>query len=290
MERIRPGRTFRTYFVASMAFALLVLVAGYRTLMAGCPEHAANPGLECLLVPTHADLGMHLAGYVFVGTVLAGIAVSLAVWRRQWSGLRSLRLQLPVSSSSSTRFDRLTAHLGLQDRVSLLDSASPLCFCLGLFRPRIFISTGLVEILSDEECEALLLHEKCHLESRDPLKMLVGRLTVLTMALFPVLRDIFKRYLREKEVAADERAVRYQGHNRGIAGALVKLLELEVPTNPSSIMAAGAGEALSYRIDRLSGQTIPRQPLPSLWHVVASAFVVTVTLGALLLPLSGYHP
>lgn len=290
MERMHPGSTFRTHLVASAAFASLVLVAGYRTIMAGCPEHVDNPGLECLLVPTHTDLGIHLASYIFVGTVLAGIAVSLVLWRRQWSGLALLRLQLPVTSSSGRGFERLTAYLGLQDRVSLVDSAAPLCFCLGLFRPRIFISTGLVEMLTEEECEALLLHERYHLESRDPLKMLVGRLTVLAMVLFPVLRDTFERYLREKEVAADESAVRHQGHSRGIAGALVKLLELEVPTNPSPSMAAGAGEALSYRIDRLSGQTIPRQPLVSLWHVVASIFVVAVTLAALLLPLTGYHP
>lgn len=290
MAGTRPGRTFRTYSVASTTLAFLMLLAGYRTIMAGCPEHVNNPGLECLLVPTHTDLGIHLASYIFVGMVLAGIVVSLAVWRRQWSGLTSLRLQLPVSSSSGTGFGQLTAHLGLQDRVSLLDSASPLCFCLGLFRPRIFISTGLVEILTEEECEALLLHEEYHLKSRDPLKILVGRLTVLAMVVFPVLRDIFERYLREKEVAADESAVRHQGHSRGIASALVKLLELEVPTNPSPAMAAGADEALSYRIDRLSGQTTPRQPLLSLWRIVASVFVVGVTLAALLLPLTGYHP
>jgi len=55
----------------------------YQTVLAGCPEGQTGIDLICLFVPTHTDLGIHLLGYVFLGTMLLGASLSLVSWCRQ---------------------------------------------------------------------------------------------------------------------------------------------------------------------------------------------------------------
>ena len=289
MRGMYPNRAFKVLIGAGAILALLLGAAAYRAILAGCPDSAVKIDLTCLFLPTHTDLGIHLLSYAFIGTILLGASFWLVLWHRQRTGMALFTRNLVVLRASDSELELLTLRLGLKDKVSLLDSEVPLCFCAGFISPHIYLSRGMIDRLTTEQLEALLLHEKHHLENYDPLKTLLGRLVASALFFIPVLPDIFKRYLIEKEIAADQKAIRQQGHYRGIAGALNKLLR-EHSTVPAKGWAVGGAEALEYRIDNLLGrppQDIHHIPLR---HIITSFLITTVFVVTILVPLPGSHP
>lgn len=284
-----PTRTFKALIGTGAMLSLLLVAAVCRAVLAGCPNGWAESDLACLFLPTHTDLGIHLLSYAFAGMILLGTYSGLAVWHRQWTRMHSLTRNLALLRTPAGELERLARRLGLKDKVHLLDCKATLCFCAGFISPRIYLSRGIVEKLAPEELEALLLHEKHHLKNYDPLKILLGRLVVSALFFLPVLPDILRRYLIEEEIAADRSAIRYQGHNRGIAGALGKLLPEESGTVAGVLVASATG-ALEYRIDYLTGHTpqhIPFIPIPRL---VASLLITALIMATILAPLSASHP
>ncbi len=289
MRAMYPDRTFKVLIGAGAILALLLGVAAYRVILAGCPENHIMSTLACLFLPTHTDIGVHLLSYAFMGTILLGIFSGVALWCRQWTKTRLLTRKLAQLRVPDSELEPLTRCLGLKDKVHLLDSEVPLCFCTGFISPRIYISRGMVGKLVPQELEALLLHEKRHLENYDPLKMLLGRLVVIALFFIPVLRDILERYLVDKEIAADRSAIQYQGHYRGIAGTLEKLLQAH-STIPAGGLAAGGADALSYRIDHLMGHASQRGHRIPIFHFVTSFLITAFILATIVAPLSGSHP
>lgn len=269
--------------------ALLLGVAAYRTILAGCPESYNMSTFACLFLPTHTDPGIHLLSYALMGMILSGTFSGLVLWRRQWAKMRLLTGKLAQLRIPDSKLNALTRRLDLKDKVHLLDSKVPLCFCAGFISPRIYISRGMMKKLVPQELEALLIHEKRHLENYDPLKILLGRLVTAVLFFIPVLRDILKHYLIDKEIAADRSAIQYQGHYRGIAGVLGKLLQ-EHSAIPAAGLVAGGADALSYRIDHLMGHTSqPGLRIP-ISHLVTSFLITAFILATIVVPLSSSHP
>ncbi len=291
MRTISPNRTFKVLIGVSVTLALLLGIATYRTILVGCPDGGDKIDLACLFLPTHTDIGVHLISYAFIGTILLGVFSGLVLWRRQWTKTRRLTGKLAQLRVRDSELESLTRGLGLEDKVHLLYSRVPLCFCAGFISPRIYISRGMVEKLVPQELEALLIHEKCHLENYDPLKILLGRLVSAALFLIPALRDILKHYLIDKEIAADRSAIQYQGHYRGIAGALEKLLQ-EHSTIPAEGLSSvvGGAEALSYRIDHLMGHKPQRRLRITIPHLFISFLTMALILVAIIAPLSSTHP
>ncbi len=269
--------------------ALLLGVAVSRAVLAGCPDDHNVSTLACLFLPTHTDLGIHLLSYILLGTILLSITVGLVLWRRQWTGMRRLTGSLALLSAPDGDLKPLTRRLGLEDKVQLLDFEAPLCFCAGFISPHLYLSRWITENLTPEQLEALLLHEKYHLENYHPLKVLLGRLVVATIFFIPVLRDMLERYLIDKEIAADRSAIQYQGHRRGLAGVLDKLVQ-ERSSTPIEGLAVGATDALEYRIEYLMGHAPQRVRPISFPHLVTSFLATAFILATILVPLSGSHP
>ncbi len=289
MRVMYPDRAFKVLIGASVTLSLLLGVAAYRAILSGCPDGGGKINFACLFLPTHTDIGVHLLSYAFMGTILLGTFSGLVLWRRQWTKMRLLTRKLAQLRVPDSELKALTRCLGLKDKVHLLDSKVPLCFCAGFISPRIYISRGMVEKLVPQELEALLIHEKRHLENYDPLKILLGRLIAAALFFIPVLRDILEHYLIDKEIAADRSAIQYQGHYRGIAGVLEKLLQ-EHSAIPAEGLVVGGAEALSYRIDHLRGHTSQRGlriPIP---HFATSFLIIALILATIVVPLPSSHP
>jgi Zn-dependent protease with chaperone function len=286
---MHPSRTFSILIGMGTLLALLLGTAAVRSVLAGSPIGLGEVDLVCLFLPTHADAGIHLLSYAFMGTTLLGTSFWFVSWRRQWTKTRSLTRNLALLYAPDTELESSARRLGLRDKVHLIDSEATLCFCAGFISPRIYLSRMMTEKLTPEELEALLLHEKYHLEHHDPLKVLLGRLVVSTLFFIPVLKDVLKRYLIEKEIAADRGAIQYQGHRRGLAGALQKLVQ-ERSTASAESLAVGGEEALSHRIDYLmrhAPQQVHPIPLP---RFLTSSLITAIILITILVPLPGSHP
>ena len=164
-------------------------------------EHLAVPAAnaQAIALLVLATLGISV---VLAGTY--GAIVVLAAGRR-------LRRALPV-------LDRLPGH----DHVWVILGDRPHAFCTGLLSPNVYITTGALRELGDEELEAVIAHEQMHRMRRDPLRIACARVLGEALFFLPVLRRLTARYCTLAELAADEHAVAaFDGDTAPLAGAML---------------------------------------------------------------------
>lgn len=285
---MHQNRTYKLLLISSFAAAALLGAALLRTALADCPDGCGERMVMCLFVPSEFDLGTHLMSYCFFGASLLSAATGILLWRRQFTGFHRMTMNLARLEVPTGELAPLARRLGLEGRLCVVDSETPLSFCAGFRRPRIYISRGMVDELNEEELEALLIHERHHVANRVPLKILTGRFLSSILFFIPFFRDLFERYLVQEEIAADESAIQRQGHQRGIAGVLEKLLPQQV-LDPVPGFAAGASGALARRIDHLLGKETGGDRHFRLLHTAISVAVTTFILAAVLHPSTAQH-
>ncbi len=265
MKIVRPNRASNVVFGFG---ALLVFLGGaaiWHTLIDGNSLDCSLKGVICLFIPDRSDWYIHLISYTLMLPFMLALFVWFSSWRKHWLHLNMLTRNLKTLLITDPKLDKIIRNLGLTHRVSLLDSTDYLCFCACLTFPHIYVSRAVVETLNDTELEALLLHEKYHLQNHDPLRIMLGRLTVSSFVVMPVLKDLFERFLVRKEIAADQFAIRYQGNQRGIAGALRKLLQEQTGSDAAGFGVSGTEalkERLNYLLGRQDPETLPLAHIP----------------------------
>lgn len=274
----RPDHTFALLAGLSIALIGAISWSTHHLLLAGAPAYAVGgawPGATCLLLPLGNDLAPHLASYAFMLAMLVGAAAGFRAVLRQARSTRALLATcLAVRSLHPDALAQLQRRLGLRDRLDVVDFPEPIAFCYGTIRPRVLISTGLIDLLPSRELEAVLLHEREHLRRLDPLKVAVGKLFVSTGFFVPVLGALYRRFLVEKELAADRAVIAAQGDEAGLGAALIRLVERRATLQPP--FSAGASDALEARIDALVGDPVRRS-----LQVGASGFAVSLVVACL---------
>lgn len=101
-----------------------------------------------------------------------------------------------------------------------LDTAT--AFTVGVFRPRVIVSDSLVRLLTAEELEAVLVHEREHQRRRDPAAFGLARTVARANFVVPMFGHLADRLVLSAETAADAAAVRQSG-TRTLVAALAKL-------------------------------------------------------------------
>lgn len=168
------------------------------------------------------------------------------------------------------RLERELRRLGPVDGVArghVVDDDAPHAFCIGLVRPRIYVTRGALAILGDDEAAAVLAHEAHHARRRDPLRLLVVRALAEGLFFLPAVRRLPERYAALAELAADEAAAGASGGRRALASAL-----LAFDAHPSPAAVGIAPERVAHLLGRR-----PRWELPALVLLGAA-----VTIGALI--------
>jgi Zn-dependent protease with chaperone function len=235
MSRAQRGAT-RTYRLGlGLAAVGLVVTAGvFIALLAvlsirPAPAHEIGVLGQRLAVPAAnaqaiALLLLATLGISIVLAVAHGVIVVLTAHRR-------LRRRLPV-------LDRLPGH----DHVWVILGDRPQAFCMGLLRPRIYVSTAALDELGEQQLDAVLAHEHLHRLRRDPLRIISGRVLGEALFFLPALRRLSARYCALAELAADEYAVTTLGGDASpLAGAM---------------LAFADGGIDPERVDHISGRTL----------------------------------
>jgi Zn-dependent protease with chaperone function len=144
-------------------------------------------------------------------------------------------------------------------QVVLIQSPQPIAFCFGFLRPRICLSTSLIELLSPPQLQAALLHENYHRLRFDPLRILLIEAIGTALFFLPVIQEWRTLYKIKLELDADRYAVDRVG-KPALAGALHRLLSYAtVPISVPSVITAGIS-ANSARIAALLGErSAPQQ-------------------------------
>jgi Zn-dependent protease with chaperone function len=191
------------------------------------------------------------------GVVGAGTLVGIVAVRRQLRATHRLVQHIHrVRRVPDHAVREASNRIGLTNRVDVVEEATPFSFAYGPWRPRVAISTGLLDIASPEELDAVLEHERYHVRSLDPLKMLVAHSAPRAFFFLPALRDYRRRYLVGRELAADQRAVAAHG-THALAGALYKAVRGPVWSEVSTAAAIGGDELLDVRIAQLEAGREP---------------------------------
>jgi len=166
----------------------------------------------------------------------------------------------------------------------VLDAAQPLLALIGLLRPRLIVSRGLLQSLSAQELDAALTHEQAHRSSRDNLKRLLLLLAPDTLPFFNPLRALEPTWGKFTEWAADDCAAAGNPQRAlSLAAALLRVARVgSTPTLPylsTSLLARDCD--LEIRVDRL----LHPAALPKRSRLRFRAVVVfgALAVGALLL-------
>ena len=206
-------------------------------------------GVALAAVLSALGAGLSLAtdhGAGVVGALALAVTAVVAV-RLLVSGHRVGTSLRAVRRHHREQLDLLATPPGEQrPGISVLETEQPLAYCVpGVQASRVVVSSGAVGLLTPEELDAVLAHERAHLRARHD----------LVLEAFSVLHQAFPRWvssaaaLREVrtlvEVLADRAASRQHGA-RPVARALVSLAGAPAPD-----AALGAGGALLMRLELL---------------------------------------
>lgn len=197
--------------------------------------------------------------------VLAGVLFGIVVFtmiRQVWRTLHYAELLLANSQSTfPPSLETSASQLGI-DRAALVlvNTPQPFALCFGFLKPRICLSTGLVELLSPTQLRAALWHEDYHRQHYDPLRILL--LEAIRTALFflPVAQELCTLLKIKLELDADRYAVGKAG-KAALAGALHRLLTTSAwPIQ--GVVTAGLS-ANSARIAAILGERSTPQSISS---------------------------
>ncbi len=256
---VRSARSFYRLNVGVGAVALLAVAVGLGVSLRAIDFSGlslADVAAACrrVLLP-----GVSVAGVL----VLLLASVSLAVLGL---GVRSLVRQLRTRRDFVRGVRVIGSPVGCPHGTLLIEDPRPQAFCTGYLRPRVYVSTGTLELLDEAEAGAVLAHEEHHAFRRDPLRMLL--VEVLGDALFflPIMRRLRERYRTLAELAADEAALGAAGEAAPLASALLTFGQTSQP---------GVVGIAPERVDHLLGER-PRWELPV--SVLVGALVTIAVL------------
>ncbi len=141
----------------------------------------------------------------------------------------------------------LIKSLNLKDKVVLIDDKRPFAMVLGFFFPKIYISTGLIEVLGKEELEAVLYHEQAHLRFFDNLVRFILSFFVYALPFYILAKPIFEKFKAYQEIRADKYTVEKLRNKKPVVLALRKIVSC-TPSFTSSYTGF-----VEERIDALKG-------------------------------------
>ncbi len=163
--------------------------------------------------------------------------------------------------------------------VYALPASRPLCFTLGVFRPRIYVTGELLAQLDPRDTQVVLAHEAAHVRRRDTL---VGAVLTLFYTLLPLpgssllLRD--RRLAVER--ACDREAAGQVGSANDVALTLVRVARLLARYStdaPNAVCFAEWGEDVEGRV-----QALLQMPQPSGRVRLATGAFATFCLGLMI--------
>jgi bla regulator protein blaR1 len=207
-----------------------------------------------------------LLGFGVTALALTAFGLGFRSARRQLRSSRSYLAPLRIS-------DKEVLVEGIPCRV--IGGKEPQAFCAGYLRPRVYLSEGALEQLSDAELEAVVAHEGHHLRRRDPLRLLIATALADSLFFLPILRRMSERYRALGELAADEAAVETLHGPAPLASALLKFSEPQV--SPAAVVGIDP-----ERVDHLMGDVrASRWRLPG--TLVGRSVLVLSAMGGLVL-------
>lgn len=136
-------------------------------------------------------------------------------------------------------------------------------FVAGIFRPKIYLPTGLTEY----NRSLILAHEVCHIKRKNPLALFAAQTLAVIFWFHPLFWAAYRMMRRDMEMSCDERAVKGLERTQ-VADYSAVLLSFGIKRSHPLAMTFGSGQsALKKRISNLLSE---KQQRPLLSAVAAA--------------------
>lgn len=240
--------------------------------------------LWMLAVTTHhaAHRVLHSANTLLL-LVLGGRVLYTIFW---WARAQTSAQILKRLASPEHSLDGVT--------VRMLATPTPHCFTVGVLRPAIYLSAGLLETLSVPQRTAMLAHEQAHVHHRDGFWTLLFR-SFYSLLLLPGSGTLLTTWEAAAEQACDVAAIRKVGSACLVAEALVQVGCIQSSAHLVGSLAFGAKPGqLEARVNVLLAHDPARaapsaRPLCMILGLILTALLIVVPVLAHLAELFAYH-
>ncbi len=182
-----------------------------------------TPALSAPLVPGHCH-ELNCAPHVPVSEThtalrigLAAAAGGLALALLGAMLLLALRLQRQLRTLFALSRTSQSHH-----HYHVIEGPAPAAWCIGWFRPEVYVSRSMLEAVSAEELQIVLAHEYEHLRRRDNLR---GALLTVATCLWPRThrRHLQNDFKTATEIACDRAALETTGNADRVARVIAHL-------------------------------------------------------------------
>lgn len=198
-----------------------------------------------------------------------------------------LRQHLLKHSTDNKNTYSLLKRLGIQHKTYIVKSNKSFAFCLGIFNSKIYISSHMLKILTKTELEVVLRHEKHHLENRDSLIMVIASFVTTLLPFLPILSDFVRNYRIERELKADEEAIK--GTDKFYLISVLKKLLAATPSGVAFAPAIFGQESLEPRIAAITNNRTVDFRKYNVRNLVISMFFLFIIMFAAVGPVHAMH-
>ena len=227
------------------------------------------------VTPTHHEIYCALT----VVWLLGATALLLAWLKRRHQFVRAVNAGRRMEDNREAAiFERVRLRLKVKREVALV--TSPRITELGvwrLWRPIIVLPEGMAERLSDEELEAVLMHELIHVRRWDNLFGTLQMLLCCALWFHPLVWLLDRWLLAERELVCDEKVIEHGGAPQLYAGSLWKVVQFGLGW-PMAGVSRAASSNLRRRIEQM--MIADRPTRLSLWHrmLISAAVLMLLAL------------
>ena len=223
-----------------------------------CPRR-----VECLNALTRADTWVSAGTRVAIPLAVGSVAIWMVLVIRRLVRVGLWMRSLPILGDLPPGLVAAMKRTGVQG-VRCLAADAPTAFCAGAVRPRILVSEGVVNRLSPDELDAVLLHEREHVRTFEPLVRAAHDSAAEVFFYLPLVRWWSRRRLEDTELRADRAALERLGP-RPVAGAIWAL------ARGAAVQGAAAFASVAeLRVAQVLGDPLPaRAPGPALVAISA---------------------
>lgn len=224
----------------------------------------------------------HQLGYIFPTIFGVVVIAALIKFFFIYIQVQQIRKRMILKSQLNKRFSTLLQKIGINDQTHLVLNDKPFAFCFGIRKPKIYVSTATVSMMTEAELEAILIHEKYHLDNKDTLIMLLATVSQWLFPFFPLISDLLYNYRIEREIKADQETIHKLGDSQILISVLKKLL-----TQPTITIATASAivdsDTIEFRIKALVKHDYSYRKF-SLINIFLSMIIAVILGGIILVP------
>jgi bla regulator protein BlaR1 len=216
--------------------------------------------------------GLYLLGLIFCILKLSIGLINIS-WFKTNSNLQTDNYWSEKISSLSNNFNLLkTVSVFLSDKISV-----PLT--LGFFKPIIVFPVALINQLSAEQTEAILLHELAHIKRNDYLLNILLNIVQSFLFFNPAIWLIGREINKYREQCCDDLVIAKAANTLAYAHALLMIEEYRDAQLSLALASNGKKYTLLNRIKRITTmKTINPSPQNKLVVLLLSVLVISVSV------------